>query len=117
MTAELSGVGVNVRGMAVFAVTVVYGPAWDRSRARREQDGWAEHAAFMDELVAGGRVILGGPVGDGTDVLLAVEATDEDELRAAFATDPWHADGTLAFGRIQPWQLFLDFRAEPAPAG
>jgi uncharacterized protein YciI len=100
--------------MAVFAVTVVYGPAWDRAVGRREQDGWDEHAAFMDELVADGTVILGGPVGDGTDVLLAVEAADEDELRAAFATDPWHVDGMLGFGRIEPWQLWLDSRAEPA---
>jgi uncharacterized protein YciI len=105
---------VSVRGMAVFAVTVVYGPAWDRAVGRREQDGWDAHAAFMDGLVADGRVILGGPVGDGTDVLLAVEAADEDELRAMFDTDPWHAGGMLRFGRIQPWQVWLDSRAQPA---
>jgi hypothetical protein len=38
---------VSVRGMAVFAVTVVYGPAWDPATDRREQAGWDEHAAFM----------------------------------------------------------------------
>jgi uncharacterized protein len=113
----VSVVGVSVRGMAVFAVAVVHGPAWDPAVGRREQDGWDEHAAFMDGLVADGRVILGGPVGDGTDVLLAVEATDEDALRAAFATDPWLADGTLALGRIQPWQLWLDSRTGPVAAG
>ena len=103
----------SVRRMAVFAVTVVYGPAWDPAAGRREQAGWDEHAAFMDRLVAEGTVILGGPVGGGTDVLLAVEAADEDELRAVFAADPWHADGTLAFGSIQPWTLWL---ARPAVA-
>jgi uncharacterized protein YciI len=102
--------------MAVFAVTMAHGPAWDRAVGRRQQDGWDEHAAFMDGLLADGMVILGGPVGDGTDVLLAVEATDEDELRAAFATDPWLADGTLAFGRIEPWQLWLDSRTKPVAA-
>jgi uncharacterized protein YciI len=100
--------------MAVFAVTVVYGPAWDPVVGRREQAGWDEHAAFMDRLVADGTVILGGPVGDGTDVLLAVEAVDEDELLAAFAADPWHADGTLRFGRIEPWRLWLDSRVAAA---
>jgi uncharacterized protein YciI len=96
--------------MAVFAVTVVYGPRWEPAVGRREQPGWDEHAAFMDGLVADGTVILGGPVGDGTDVLLAVQATDEDDLRVRFAADPWHADGTLDFGAIRPWALWLDSR-------
>jgi hypothetical protein len=30
-----------------------------------------------------------------------------------FAADPWHADGTLAFGPIRPWTLWL---ARPAVA-
>jgi hypothetical protein len=47
--------------MAVFAVTLVNGPRYDESRPRREQDGWDEHAAFMDALVDDGFVILGGP--------------------------------------------------------
>jgi uncharacterized protein len=96
--------------VAVFAVTVVRGPAWDPAVRRREQAGWDEHAAFMDGLVGDGTVIVGGPVGDGTDVLLAVEAADEDALRAAFGADPWIADGTLRLGRIEPWQLWLDAR-------
>ena len=76
---------------------------------RREQAGWDEHATFMDGLVADGRVILGGPVGDGTDVLLVVDADDEDDLRSTFAADPW-ADRMLRIGRIQPWTLWLDSR-------
>jgi hypothetical protein len=34
-----------------YLVTQEWGPAWDSSRARREQAGWDEHAAFMDALV------------------------------------------------------------------
>lgn len=98
-----------MRRMAVFAVTVVNGPAWDPAVRRREQAGWDEHATFMDGLVADGRVILGGPVGDGTDVLLVVDADDEDDLRSTFAADPW-ADRMLRIGRIQPWTLWLDSR-------
>ena len=98
-----------MRRMAMFAVTMVNGPAWDPAVRRREQAGWAEHATFMDGLVADGRVILGGPVGDGTDVLLVVDADDEDDLRSMFAADPW-ADRMLRIGRIQPWTLWLDSR-------
>jgi hypothetical protein len=95
--------------MAVFAVTMVNGPAWDPAVQRREQAGWNEHATFMDRLLDDGRVILGGPIGDGTDILLVVDAADEDDLRATFAADPW-ADRILQIGRIQPWTLWLDSR-------
>ena len=98
-----------MRRMAMFAVTMVNGPAWDPAVRRREQAGWDEHATFMDGLMADGRVILGGPVGDGTDVLLVVDADDEDDLRSMFAADPW-ADRMLRIGRIQPWTLWLDSR-------
>jgi uncharacterized protein YciI len=100
---------VSVRRMAVFAVTMVNGPAWDPAVQRREQAGWDEHATFMDRLLDDGRVILGGPIGDGTDILLVVDAADEDDLRATFAADPW-ADRILQIGRIQPWTLWLDSR-------
>jgi uncharacterized protein YciI len=102
--------------VAAFAVTTVCGPAWDHGRGRREQTGWDEHAAFMDALVAGGTVLPGGPVGDGTDVLLAVEAPGEAELRTVFAADPWHASGMLRIGEIRPWQLWLDPRAQAGTA-
>ena len=96
--------------MPVFAVTTIKGPDWDTARPRREQRGWTEHAAFMDGLVEEGFVLLGGPLGDGEHVLLAVEAADEDAIRARFEDDPWTPAGLLRVGRIQPWQLWLDGR-------
>ena len=96
--------------MAVFALTEVSGPNWDASRARREQDGWDEHAAFMDGLVEDGFVILGGPIGDGQRVLLVVEAEDEDEVLARFSTDPWLPMGILEIATIEPWTIWLDSR-------
>jgi uncharacterized protein YciI len=95
--------------MAVFAVTMVNGPAWDPAVQRRQQAGWDAHAIYMDRLAADGRVILGGPIGDGTDVLLVVDAADEDDLRAMFAADPW-ADRILRIGQVRPWDLWLDSR-------
>ena len=95
--------------MAVFAVTMVNGPAWDAAVPRRQQAGWDEHATFMDGLLADGRVILGGPIDDGTDVLLVVEAADEDDLRAMLADDPW-MDRIQRIGRIQPGNPWRRFR-------
>ena len=102
--------GSTVRGMANFAVRLVHGPTWDAGRPIRGQDGWEEHAAFMDGLVDDGFVILGGPVGDGTQTLHAVEAADEDEIRARLALDPWASAGLLRVGPIEPWAFWLDGR-------
>jgi uncharacterized protein YciI len=93
-----------------FAVTFAQGPGWDPSRGRREQPGWGAHADFMDRLVEEGFVLLGGPVGDGRRVLVAVEAADEDEVRARLAEDPWEPLGILRIERLEPWSLWLDGR-------
>ena len=37
--------------MANFALMLMHGPGWDATRPIRRQDGWDEHAAFMDRLV------------------------------------------------------------------
>lgn len=99
--------------MVNFAVRLVHGPGWDPSRPIREQDGWDEHAAFMDGLVDDGFVILGGPVGDGEQTLHVVEAADEHDIRTRLARDPWAAAGLLRVGSIEPWALWLDSRGKP----
>jgi len=106
MSAEVSTLPV----MANFAVRLVHGPGWDTSRPIRAQDGWDEHAAFMDGLVDDGFIILGGPVGDGAQTLHVVEAADENQLRARLAEDPWASAGLLQIGTIEPWALWLDSR-------
>jgi uncharacterized protein YciI len=96
--------------MANFAVRLVHGPGWDPSRQIRDQDGWDEHAAFMDGLVDDGFIILGGPVGDGEQSLHAVEAADENAIRVRLERDPWVVAGLLQIGTIEPWALWLDSR-------
>jgi hypothetical protein len=96
--------------MAMFVVTEMPGPNWDNSRSRRDQSGWDEHARFMDSLVAEGFVVLGGPVGDGERVLLAIEAADEQELRGRLVGDPWIAAGVLELALVKSWSIWLDAR-------
>jgi len=97
--------------MAHFAVTMVHGPGWDPARGIRQQDAWDAHAAFMDGLVEDGFVVLGGPVGDRQQVLLAIEAVNEPAVRDRLATDPWAVMGLLEIGVVEPWALWLDGRA------
>jgi uncharacterized protein YciI len=99
--------------MPHFLCTLVHGPAWDDTRGPREQDGWVEHASFMDALVADGFLIVGGPVGDGRYTAHLLHAADEDQIRARLAEDPWSADGHLTVGLLEPWSLWLDGRSRP----
>ena len=86
----------------LFLATQIRGPDWDPSKERREQKGWDEHAAFMDSLADEGKIVLGGPVGDGTDALLVVDAPDDDAVYLMLGDDPWY--GTiLQTAIVIPW--------------
>jgi uncharacterized protein YciI len=91
-----------------YLVKEAPGPAWDHARGRRAQDGWDEHAAFMDALTEEGIVVLGGPVGegDGEDVLLVVDVESEAEIRSRLADDPW-VDDLLTIKSVEPWSVWL----------
>jgi uncharacterized protein YciI len=96
--------------VGVFVVERGKGAGYDPGRGRREQEGWDEHAAFMDALVDDGLVVLGGPLGDGETVLLVVEALDEAEIRSRLSEDPWEPLKILTVERITPWTIWLDGR-------
>ena len=99
--------------MPVFAVATAKGVNWDHSLDIREQPFWDEHAAFADQLVDRGFVILGGPIasGDVGDVgLLAVEAADESAVYAVFDADPWTVHHVFRVKSVWPWTLWLDGR-------
>jgi len=102
--------------MDLFVVTMVNGSEYDRSRPRREQRGWDEHAVFMDGLLDEGFVVLGGPIGDGERVMLVVEAADEEEVRRRLGPDPWAPMGVLEIGSVQLWTIWLDSRPWTAAA-
>ena len=94
--------------MRLFLVTLHRsGPSYDPSLALEEQTGWTEHAAFMDELVDAGFVVLGGPLEHGHRVVLAVEAESESVVRRRLAEDPWHPSH-LVVDSVEPWTIRLD---------
>jgi uncharacterized protein YciI len=90
-----------------FAVTQEHGPAWNGSRSMREQEQWAAHATFMNALVDDGFVVLGGPLGDGSRVLLIVSADSEQAIHKQLAGDPWISTGLLTIATIEPWKILL----------
>ena len=99
-----------------FVVLRRTGPEWDASKPLEEQSGWDEHAAFMDALVDGGFVVLGGPLADEERVVLAVEAPSEADVRTTLARDPW--SGThLVVEAIAAWTIRLDGRRSNVVSG
>lgn len=91
-----------------FAVRRRHGPGWDDTRALREQVLWTEHADLMDAMVAEGFIVLGGPIGDGSEVLLVFDAPSEEVIHARLEEDPWTRDGLLVTTRVEPWTVLLD---------
>jgi hypothetical protein len=85
------------------------GPEYRRWFPLERQSGWPAHALFMDRLVEDGFVVLGGLLGDGHGVALAVESESEDEIRATLAGDPW-SGSHLEIDSIEPWIIRLDVR-------
>ena len=81
---------------------------WDWSRDMREQDGWDDHARFMDGLVDEGFIILGGPLEGDRETMHVIRAESEEAVRERFATDPWWVNGMLRPKSIERWTILLD---------
>jgi uncharacterized protein YciI len=82
------------------------GPDYDLSKPLEEQLGWKDHAAFMDQLVDDGVILLGGPLSDEVRTAHAVRASSEEEVRATLARDPW-SGSHLVIDSIDGWTIRL----------
>ena len=95
---------------STFVVISSAGPNRDRSMSTREQPLWNEHAAFIDQLVAEGFILMGGPLVDESGAMLIVNADDENAVREKLKDDPWYRHGILKLESVKRWQVFIDGR-------
>ena len=89
------------------------GGPWDWSKPLREQQGWDEHADFMERLVDDGFVVLGGPIEDvdqGREVVHIVDAPSEEAVRERLAQDNWEQNGMLTTTSVERWIVLLERR-------
>ena len=93
---------------SLYVVRRERGGPWDWSRDLREQEGFDEHAAFMDGLVESGFVLLGGPLEGDREALLIVDAPSEEAIRERLAQDNWTANSMLTVTSIERWTILLD---------
>jgi uncharacterized protein YciI len=94
-----------------FVVIRRRGPEWDPALPMELQSEWPEHAAFMDQLVSAGIVVLGGPLADEERVVLAMESESEEAIADTLAADPW-TGSHLVIGSIDQWTIRLDGRGK-----
>ena len=95
--------------MGYYVVINEAGPAWDDKRSMREQEGWPEHAEFMDSLEAKRLVVMGGPLKGYSKhrALLILHAADELSLKNILAEDPWMQTGVLNNVGFYSWEIIL----------
>jgi len=90
------------------------GPNREFTKSTREQPFWDEHAAFIDQLVDAGFILMGGPLVDDAclpqGALLIVNAENENEVREKLKDDPWFTHGILKLESVKRWQIFIDVR-------
>ncbi|HTW56069.1 MAG TPA: YciI family protein [Thermoplasmata archaeon] len=105
--------------MAYYVIRSEQGPEWNPDRPLREQRLWTEHAAYINSLLAADRMLLGGPIGDGTPyrAMVVWVAASEADVRARLADDPWYRAGVLRVVSIERWDLIAtNDRLDPALA-
>ena len=83
------------------------GPAWS-SGPPEEQPDWEPHAAFVDELVARGTMVMGGPFADYSGSLIVLENVDEQQARRLVADDPFIANGVFVLEEVRAWNVYVD---------
>jgi uncharacterized protein len=95
---------------STFVVISSAGLNRDPSKSTREQPFWDEHAAFIDQLVADGFILMGGPFPDEGGSLLIFNAESESEVREKLKNDPWTKHDILKLESVKRWQIFIDQR-------
>lgn len=95
-----------------FAVIVRRGPAFDNSKASREQEGFEPHSAHWRELEANGFVAMAGLMQDSMEVLFIIRAKNADEVRNRISGDVWQQTGHAEIVRLE--QVDIRFGA-PEP--
>ena len=83
------------------------GPTWT-SGPTEEQPGWDDHAAFVDELIARGIFVMGGPFADHSGALNLLENVGEDGARELVAHDPFVLNGVFVLEDVRAWNVYVD---------
>jgi uncharacterized protein YciI len=90
-------------------VVVVYraGPTW-RAGTPEEQPEWGAHADFVDDLIANGTFVMGGPFSDNSGSLVLLEGLAAAEALEVLAEDPFVRNGVFEIEAVRDWTVYVD---------
>jgi uncharacterized protein YciI len=94
--------------MPYFALISKHGEKWIEGKGSREQAHWDGHATFMEGLFSQGKVVLGGPFADYSQILVVIEGENRSEVQSWFENDPWVVNQVTQAPEIHEWLIFLD---------
>ena len=84
--------------MAKFVAIVTFGDAEKRLEVR------PHHRAYLQQLLAEGKLHESGPWADDSGALIIYEAADQADAQALLAADPYNAvDGIITDVRLLEW--------------
>jgi uncharacterized protein YciI len=83
------------------------GPTWT-SGPPEDQQGWDEHATFIDDLIERGIFVMGGPFADSSGSFTILENVDEQQARELVLNDPFVANGVFVLDDVREWLVYVD---------
>jgi uncharacterized protein len=83
------------------------GPTWVGGPPD-DQLGWDEHADFVDDLVARGTMVMGGPLADYSGSVSILEGVTAEEARSIVSADPFVQNGVFVLEDVRAWNVYVD---------
>jgi uncharacterized protein YciI len=83
------------------------GPAWGEGPPEDQLD-WDAHADFVDDLIARGTFVMGGPFRDNSGAVVLLEGVDADQARRILSEDPFVKNGVFVFDDVRDWTVYVD---------
>lgn len=92
--------------MTFFVLEYRYADLDARARVR------TDHLTYMSSLHEEGKVVLAGPVGDGSGAMVVLSVDSEEEALQIVKGDPYTGAGVGADHVLRPWNVVI-----PAQSG
>ena len=91
------------RVLVVFSA----GPAWQSGPPEGQPD-WDAHADWVDDLIAKGTFVMGGPLSDNSGSVSLLEGLTAAEAAELLTTDPFVANGVFVLDSVRDWTVYVD---------
>jgi uncharacterized protein YciI len=85
--------------MSFFVLEYRYADLDARARSR------PDHLAYMQHLHEQGKVVLAGPVGDGSGAMVVLRLGSQEEAAEVIKGDPYTAAGVGVDHVLRPWNV------------